>query len=112
MSTRSKSILRGVLLGVVPLAAVLVGGAFYASGGRYVTSENAYVKADIIQISPQVEGQVAEVLVRDNARVNEGEVLFRLDRRPFEIAKADLERMDARFKKKDNRNKRRKPSSR
>ncbi len=91
MSTRSTSILRGVLLGVVPLAAIVVAGVFYASGGRYVTSENAYVKADIIQISPQVEGQVAEVLVRENAQVDKGDVLFRLDRRPFEIAKAEAE---------------------
>ena len=91
MSTRSTSILRGVLLGVVPLVAIAVAGVMYASGGRYVTSENAYVKADIIQISPQVEGRVAEVLVRENARVNRGDVLFRLDRRPFEIARAEAE---------------------
>ncbi|MEM7425408.1 MAG: HlyD family secretion protein [Pseudomonadota bacterium] len=89
MKTRGKSILRGVLLGVVPLAAIVAAGVFYASGGRYVTSENAYVKADIIQISPQVEGQVAEVLVRENAKVREGDLLFRLDRRPFEIALAE-----------------------
>ena len=91
MSTRSTSILRGVLLGVVPLVAIVAGGVMYASGGRYVTSENAYVKADIIQISPQVEGQVAEVLVRENAEVKKGTVLFRLDRRPFEIATAEAE---------------------
>lgn len=91
MTKRKTSILRGFLLGVVPLVLIVAGAAIYASGGRYVSSENAYVKADIIQISPEIEGRVAGVLVRENEAVNAGQVLFRLDQRPFEIALAEAE---------------------
>ncbi|NNF77258.1 MAG: HlyD family secretion protein [Rhizobiales bacterium] len=89
MTKRKTSILRGILLGVVPLVLIVAGAAIYASGGRYVTSENAYVKADIIQISPEIEGRVSEVLVQENQKVFGGQVLFRLDPRPFKIALAE-----------------------
>ena len=91
MANRRTSILRGILLGVVPVIAIVGGVTLYASGGRYVTSENAYVKADIIQVSPEIEGRVAEVLIKENEPVRRGQPLFRLDRRPFEIALAEAE---------------------
>ena len=78
--------LRGVLLGVAPLVAVATVGYLYATGGRFVTTENAYVKAEIISISANVDGQVADVLIANNQRVEEGELLFTIDPRPFEMA--------------------------
>jgi len=56
-----------------------------------VTSENAYVKADIIQISPEIDGRISEVLASENQAVIRGDVLFRLDPRPFKIALAEAE---------------------
>jgi len=77
---------RFLLLGVVP-ALVLVGAlALWQRGGRYITSENAYVKADIVQIAPEVAGRVLEVAVRDHARVEAGAVLLRIDPEPFRLA--------------------------
>jgi membrane fusion protein (multidrug efflux system) len=69
MSTPGRSRLRAALLLVVPALAVLGGLLIWQQGGRYITSENAYVRADIVQISPEVTGRVVEVLVRDHARV-------------------------------------------
>ncbi len=91
MADRRTSILRNILLGVVPVALVIAGAAVYASGGRYVTSENAYVKADIIQIAPEIDGRVEQVLVKENQPVVRGQLLFRLDPRPFKIALAEAE---------------------
>jgi len=76
-------LLRFVLLVVVPALALLVAAAFWLTGGRYITTENAYVRADIVQIAPEVAGRVTEVLVRDHARVPAGAVLLRLDPTPF-----------------------------
>jgi len=84
-------LLRAVLLIVVPAIAVAIGGYFYLTGGRYVTTENAYVKADILQISADVEGRVIDVMVRDHQRVNKGDLLFRIDVAPIEIAVARAE---------------------
>jgi membrane fusion protein (multidrug efflux system) len=82
-----------VLLVVVPCAAVVAGLYFWLAGGRYVTTENAYVKADIAQISAEVAGRVHEVLVEDHAAVNAGDILLTLDAEPFKVvlAKAEAE---------------------
>jgi len=84
--------LRTVLLVVVPLAAVAIGVYIYAESGRYVTTENAYIKSNVITVSADVSGRVEWVGVDDHAPVREGQVLFRLDQRPFKIA---LERAEA-----------------
>ena len=91
MAHLGTSFLRVTLLGLVPVGLIAGGVALYASGGRYVTSENAYVKADIIQISPEIEGRVEQVLAQENQSVQRGDVLFRLDPRPFKIALAEAE---------------------
>ena len=82
---RGRLVLRSVLLGVAPLAALGILAYVYVTGGRYVTTENAYVKADIITISSNIDGQVTAVHARDNQRVAQGELLFTIDARPYEI---------------------------
>ena len=59
---------------------------FYAIGGRFVATENAYVKADKIAVSADVSGRVAEVKVAENQEVPKGTLLFRIDPEPFDIA--------------------------
>ncbi len=76
--------IRGLLLIGGPVAAGFIGLNIYISTGRYVTTENAYVKAELITISSEVSGRVTEVLVRDNQAVTKGDVLFRIDPRRFE----------------------------
>ncbi len=83
--------LRRVLLLVVPTLAVIVGAAIYLKGGRYVETDNAYVKADKIPISVDVSGTVRQVLVRENDVVVEGQPLFVLDRDALTIAVARAE---------------------
>lgn len=77
--------IRGVLLVLVPL--MVIGGAvyFYATGGRYVTTENAYIKAEIVGISPEIDGRVSGIPIADNQFVETGQLLFEIDRTPFEI---------------------------
>ena len=84
--------LRVVLLVVVPAVAILVGVYIYAESGRYVTTENAYIKSNVVAISSDVSGRVEWVGVDDNSLVREGQILFRLDQQPFRIA---LERAEA-----------------
>ena len=70
---------------------MLVGGAIWLRGGRTVGTEDAYVKADIAQIAPEVSGRVLEVLVRDHAAVKAGTVLVKIDPEPFRLALAKAE---------------------
>lgn len=84
----SRKVVRGLLLGVAPFLVLATAGYIYATGGRYVTTENAYVKAEIVTLSTNIDGPVAQVLVLDNQAVEAGDLLFTLDPRPFEIALA------------------------
>jgi membrane fusion protein (multidrug efflux system) len=55
------------------------------SGGS-VGTDDAQVKQDIVSVSPQVNGQVVEVLVRNGAQVHRGDLLFRIDPQPYRVA--------------------------
>jgi membrane fusion protein (multidrug efflux system) len=88
---RPRRVLRLTLLVGVPLLAGLVALNIYARGGRFVVTENAYVKANIVAVSAVVEGHVVDVAVRDNQLVQPGTVLFRIDPVPYEIAVAEAE---------------------
>ncbi len=66
---------------------LLVGAAyFYLSGGRYESTDDAYVQTARVDISANVAGRVASIDVRDNAHVHKGDVLYRLDDSTFRIA--------------------------
>ena len=86
-----RMLLRLVLLVGVPVLSAVAALVIWQAGGRYVTTENAYVKADIVQIAPEVSGRVIEVAVRDHARVEAGDVLLRIDPEPFRLAAAKAE---------------------
>ena len=80
-----KSRLRQVMFALLPLA-LLAGGYFYVSGGAVMSTDNAYVQADMVGVSTDVSGIVKQVLVHDNQNVAKGEVLFKLDPEPFQLA--------------------------
>lgn len=82
---------RFVLLIVIPLVLAVVGLVIYLSGGRYATTENAYIKADVINIRPRVAGAVEQRLVAENDYVKAGQLLLVLDRKPYEVALAKAE---------------------
>jgi len=83
---------RIILLVLVPLA-VIAGGIFsYAMGGRVVSTENAYVRNDVLAISPEIAGRVLRVHVDDNQFVAKGDLLFEIDPAPFLI---ELEAIEA-----------------
>ena len=92
-----RPLLRFLLMVVVPLVAAVYGAIWWGESMQYVTTENAYIKADVVAISADVSGRVIEINSRENHRVSAGEVLFRIDPRPFEIeiaeAKAVLDRV-------------------
>jgi membrane fusion protein, multidrug efflux system len=86
---------RFLLLVVLPLAAVIGGLMFYLSGGRYVGTDDAYVGAQKVLITPDISGKIDKVVVREGQHVNAGDVLFEIDPVPFRLAvdqaKATLE---------------------
>lgn len=74
-----RRMLRRILMGVVPLVVLAVGVAWYLQGGRHVETDNAYVKADIASVSPEVAGNIQQVLVSENQRVTKGQPILVID---------------------------------
>jgi membrane fusion protein, multidrug efflux system len=79
---------RFILIVVIPLIALAAGFAWWLTGGRYVTTDNAYVGADKSLITPQVTGAIVAVHVVEGQKVKVGDPLFDIDPQPYEIALA------------------------
>ena len=77
---------RALLLVVLPLVAAIAGLTFYLNGGRYVTTDDAYVGAQKVLITPDISGRVEKIVVREGQQVNDGDVLFEFDPVPFRLA--------------------------
>jgi membrane fusion protein (multidrug efflux system) len=78
--------LRNILLIVIPVLAVLIGGGIYLMGGRYISTDNAYVGAQKVLITPDISGKVVNVAVREGQKVKPGDVLLTLDAQPYQLA--------------------------
>ncbi|MGF1650806.1 MAG: HlyD family secretion protein [Hyphomicrobiaceae bacterium] len=92
-ASRRHVLLRFVLLFVVPAVSIAGGVAFWLTGGRFVSTENAYVKTHIARVSAQVGGRIRVIHVRDHALVRTGDPLIELETAEFEtrVAKAEAE---------------------
>jgi membrane fusion protein (multidrug efflux system) len=77
---------RLALMLIAPLALLAVGGDYWTISDRSVSTDNASVKQDIVAISAQVSGPVAEVFVKEGDTVQPGQLLFRIDPSPFRVA--------------------------
>jgi membrane fusion protein, multidrug efflux system len=82
--------LRVPLMLIVP---VLIAAAvyLYLTGGRYQSTDDAYIQAATVSISANVAGRVLDIYVHDNEIVKRGDSLYRLDDAPFRIAVSDAE---------------------
>ena len=76
---KKKNFKRFILLIFIPLITIMFTLGFFYSLGRYITTENAYIKAPIISIQSQIPGRVKTVFVKDNQQVKKGQKLFKID---------------------------------
>ena len=77
---------RFLLLVVLPLAAAIGGLVLYLNGGRYVGTDDAYVGAQKVLITPDISGKIDKVVVKEGQHVNKDDVLFEIDPVPFKLA--------------------------
>jgi membrane fusion protein, multidrug efflux system len=110
---RRKRLIGRLLLSAGPLLVGLVSLYFYYSGGRFVSTDNAYIQADKVAISSQVSGAIFAIKVTENSHVEQGQPLFALDNRAYVImldqararlqgVKTDIETLKASFHQKQN----------
>jgi membrane fusion protein (multidrug efflux system) len=85
LPTSRRERVRWMLFGLLPIA-LIIGGLWYVLGGAIMSTDDAYVDAEKVGISTDVAGIVQSVEIKDNAHVDAGQVLYRLDPRQFQIA--------------------------
>lgn len=83
--------MRRLLIAALPAALLLGGSYVWVTGGRYISTEDAYVQQDRVTVVPQITGQIAEVMVRENDAVRAGQTLFRLDEASWRNAVEEAE---------------------
>jgi membrane fusion protein (multidrug efflux system) len=87
---------RSVLIAAASLALLVVAGFYghywWTTGRFLVSTDDAYVQAHSVLISPHVSGYISEVPVDDNEWVHAGQVLARIDPRDYQAA---LDQADA-----------------
>lgn len=80
---------RWAIMLIVPLALATGGWFYWQSLQGEVSTDNAYIKQDMVSISAEVGGPIAEVLVKDGDDVQTGQLLFRIDPEPFRLQIAE-----------------------
>ena len=82
---------RSFFIVVLPVFAASTGMYLYAHGGAVVETENAYIKADIVIVSPEVSSRVTNVDVEDNQYIEKGALLFGMEHAGFVVEKQRAE---------------------
>ena len=77
---------RTILMLIVPALLLVGGGYYWLTSGGSVSTDDAFVKQDIVSVSAQVNGPIAQVFVKNGDQVKRGEVLFRIDPQPYQVA--------------------------
>jgi multidrug efflux system membrane fusion protein len=90
----------GVLVSLIALAGVLVAGVLVSRRiDQRPRTDDAYLQADIVHMAPDVSGRIVELDIRDNQKVQRGQVLFRIDPEPYQLrvdqARAAVSRLEA-----------------
>ena len=84
-SAHHSPVKRLILMVAIPAIALVAGGFIYLHGGQAVETDNAYVKADMVDVSSEVSGLIQQVNVHENEQVKAGDILFEIDPRPFQV---------------------------
>src|SRR5271154_2931789 len=72
--TKARARLRRPLMLVLPIVVAALGVTFYLADERYVSTDDAFIRAAKITINARVAGQAVEIAVHDNDRVRQGQV--------------------------------------
>ena len=83
---RARNRLRLILMIGGTLAVLVAGTEFWLNGGRWISTDNAYVHAPKLMVSTDVSGLVSSVDVKEGQNVKAGDILFRIDPRQYQSA--------------------------
>jgi membrane fusion protein (multidrug efflux system) len=86
-----KGALKTILMLIVPALLLIGGGYYWLTSGGSVSTDDALVKQDIVSVSAQVTGPIQQAYVHNGSQVKKGDILFRIDPAPFQVALENAE---------------------
>ncbi|KAB2914430.1 MAG: HlyD family secretion protein [Hyphomicrobiaceae bacterium] len=98
LAARRPPSLRMMLMLIIPAFVAVVGLFLYITSGRYITTDNAYVGAQKVLITPEVSGKVVRIAVSEGQLLKPGDELFAIDPEPYRLAAQEAEARLARVK--------------
>ena len=81
---------------IVCIIVFVIAAIFYVNSLKYQSTDDAYIESDLIQIAPRVSGQIEEIYIEDNRRINEGDLVAKIDDTDYKIR---LEQAQAMYEK-------------
>jgi len=82
----SRNWTKTIIMFIVPALLIIGGGYYWLTSGGSVSTDDSFVKQDIVSVSAQVTGPVEQVFVKNGSQVKRGDVLFKIDPAPFQVA--------------------------
>lgn len=79
-------ILKQAALLILVVAIISVGWFYWQHGLLYPSTDDAYLKANVIQIAPQVSGRIVELDIVAHQKVKKGQLLLKIDPLPYQYA--------------------------
>jgi membrane fusion protein (multidrug efflux system) len=82
----------------LPFVAIAAALFAWLTSGRFISTDNAYVKGDRVYIATEIAGPIVDVPIRENQHVTKGQLLYKLDDTPYrnQLARIDAEIESAR----------------
>jgi len=74
-----------ILIGFACIA-IVVGFIYWQHSARYISTDDAYVNANIVEVSSRISGQITHNYVENNQLVKQNQLLFEIDAAPFKLA--------------------------
>ncbi len=84
--TRQAAVVALILLVLIPALVAMVALVFYLFSGRYVSTDNAYIGAEKVLITPEVSGKVVRISVVEGQLLKPGDELLAIDPVPYRLA--------------------------
>ena len=83
-NVKKREIKKPVTIGIlIVIACLLV--YFIIDNIKYQSTDDAYVETTTVSVAPKVSGQIVEVLIKDNQRINEGDIVARIDNTDYKV---------------------------